>query len=328
MEENFEGCIKMCDLLKNEINDLTKPTIFLGRVEIRIFFMPFIKVNEISIYGLSKIDIPEQEKAVYRNIANKIGYKQYVLDRIQNGHNDAEELKNIIITQVVGNVELGKNRSKSHIQNGKNKALGLNSYKKPLYLYDFHSKLNCNSKGSIRKLVYDILKYTLVCEQTNDDTEAEIYYTYFILCKIYQRIDSYISYLKNCVNNINDDIFHLNKKYYQQNDIKKKAIVKKTGTDNYDYEYHILDYNTFAINNNTKRKSNASVLSIDNRNRIWHLYPDYDNEGDETFSVTGLEQKIEYYKENGIDLLDEEISSMTDYECQNKDVSYSFISGT
>jgi hypothetical protein len=319
MEEIFEGRIKICDLLKNELNDPTKPTIFLGSMQIRIYFRPFIKVNEITISGLSKLNIPEEEKAVYRRHAIRIGYKPYILDRIHNGLTEAEELKIIIRTQVVGNVELGKKRSRSHIQNGKNKALGVNSYTKPLYLYDFYSKLNSISKNNIRQLVIDILKHTFVCEQTNDDREAEVYYTYFILCKIYQIIDSYTTYLKNCVNNINDDIFHLNKKYYQQNDIKRKTIVKKQGTDNYDYEYHILDYNTFAINNSTKHKSNASVLSLDNINRIWHLYPDYDNEDDETFSVTELEQKIEYYNENGIDPLDEEISSMTDYARQIKD---------
>jgi hypothetical protein len=83
-------------------------------------------------------------------------------------------------------------------------------YKKPIYLHELLC-LNDNHKTKIEKIVLKTLDYQIKCSKSQNETE--IYFTYFILCEIFNKIKHHINYLNVCINHINkdaQDLYHRN----------------------------------------------------------------------------------------------------------------------
>lgn len=163
--------------------------------------------------------------------------------------------------------------------------------------------LTIERKLELKNKIQSILSVKL--EENEPEKEMEKFYLYFIVCKILKSIDHYTNYLKTCIEFINNDNFHVNKKYCGFNDTIPGKITEKS-SDIYNMEYHFRDYNTFAIDNATKCKSNGYILSNDKINNKWHLYPKNESDKSYSISIKMLKEFIDtmkLYGDEGVDFL-------------------------
>ena len=174
---------------------------------------------------------------------------------------------------------------------------------KTLFLYEV-IKLTPERKQQIKNKIQNILDIIIV-EENNPNKEIEQFYLYFTVCQILKSIDHYTNYLNSCITFINNDNFHANKKYCSFNDTLPGKIEENI-SDIYSIEYHFRDYNTFAIDNATKCKSNGYVLSNDRTNKKWHLYPKNESDKCNSISIKNINYFIDMmklYGDEGVDLL-------------------------
>ena len=123
----------------------------------------------------------------------------------------------------------------------------------------------------------------------------------------------HINHLSGSIDHINKDEFHLSKKHHKNfNDVLQKVIIDDEPQNEkiFFVEYRIHDYNTLAINNATKCKSNASVLALDKKDFKWHLYPDIIHDDKNVYSSKTLMEIVDNYKHFEFDYLDEELIYM------------------
>jgi hypothetical protein len=230
----------------------------------------------------------------YQNISN---------DRITKINSEItriNKIKKIIKNIVIHNLNYEKQTNKSHCRNVEKKITDNKS--KTLFLYDL-IKLTPERKQQIKNKIQSILN--IVIKGKNPNEEIEQFYLYFTVCQILKSIDHYTNYLNSCITFINNDNFHANKKYCSFNDTLPGKIEEKI-TDIYSIEYHFRDYNTFAIDNTNKCKSNGCVLSNDRANKKWHLYPKNESDKCNSISIENINNFInmmKLYGDEGVDLL-------------------------
>lgn len=211
------------------------------------------------------------------------------------------QIKELILTEVINNLNFKKSPNKSHNCNVEKKITDIKS-KSTLFLYDVHN-LSPDYKIQLQQQMEGILNIKIV-----DKTDKEKFYVLFSICRILMKIDEYICYLNSCIKNINDDNFRLNKKYWAFNDISKDKIEQST-SDIYSIILHFHDRNIYAIDNLTKCKSNGYVLSKDKRDDgkcKWHLYPRHENDKRYKMSEEDINKFIEIirrHEEEGIEVL-------------------------
>ena len=259
----------------------------------------------------NNISETDEEKKIYCRISQELGMKEIRVNKIREEIRVAEDMKDIIKYTIVKNLGLNKGTRKSHIQNARNKITGINTYNKPIYFIELN-RLRNNHKTKIKKIVYDTLGHEII-EFSKQKNEIEMYFTYFIICKIYNRIDMHINHLNGCIDHINKDEFHLSKKHHKNfNDVLQKVIIDDEPQNEkiFFVEYRIHDYNTLAINNATKCKSNASVLALDKKEFKWHLYPDIIHDDKNVYSSKTLMEIVDNYKHFEFDYLDDELTHM------------------
>ena len=250
-----------------------------------------------------KVHISETYRKKYLNICEKQNITNKRIIKINFEIIKVDKIKQIIKDIVIIGLNYGKSTNKSHVRNVEQKIM--NNKAKTLFMHEL-IKLTEERKEQIRNKIQNTLNIILIKEKKNSNKEIEQFYLYFIVCRILKSIDHYTNYLNSCIKFINDDNFHVNKEYCGFNDTLPGKIEEKITT-KYSIEYHFQDYNTFAIDNSTKCKSDGYILSKDRINNKWHLYPKRESNKRNSISEKSIKNFIEtmkMYGDEGVDLLD------------------------
>jgi hypothetical protein len=147
--------------------------------------------------------------------------------------------------------------------------LGKNNYSKSLFLYDLHD-ISIYTKTKIINYINNKLNVSI-----SVDISLEELFIYFTICKILKNIKLYKNYLSCCIDNINKNLFNLNKKYCMFNDVLEDRICEKDNElDSKFSEYYIFkDYDTYAIDNKNKCMCLGYVLALSKKDNKWNVFP-------------------------------------------------------
>jgi adenylate kinase family enzyme len=301
------------------INFLLNDYIFVNN---QFFYRNYNIINEI-VYetkdktscvtlGDFKLFCPTKElnPKYIANCRKKYKKRNYLLKRTDKINNEIERVNNIenkIKTEIIDNLNFTKSQRKSHYRNCKNKILGKKSYSKPLFLYQLHEHdINDTTKT---KLITDININLNLKVQIDKNVCLEKLFIYFTICKILKNIELYKNYLSCSIENINKNIFYLNKKYCMFNDVLEDRICEKEDDlDKFFSEYYIFkDFNTYAIDNKNKCRCLGYVLALSNEDNKWNVFPKNNDNSQHYISSDNIDNMlniIKTYEKEGINLLE------------------------
>jgi len=253
--------------------------------------------------------ITELNTKYINNCCKKYKKRKYLLKRTNKINNEMIRIKNIeakIKTEIINNLNFSKKTKESHYMNCKNKMLGKNNYSKSLFLYDLHD-ISIYTKTKIINYINNKLNVSI-----SVDICLEKLFIYFTICKILKNIELYKNYLLCCIDNINENIFNLNKKYCMFNDVLEDRICEKHNYPESKFsEYYIFkDYNTYAIDNKNKCMCLGYVLAFSIQCNKWNVFPKNNDNLQHYISndnIDNMIKTIEAYEIEGIYLIENQI---------------------
>ena len=243
-------------------------------------------------------------KYIY-NCCKKYKKRNYLFKRTKKINDEIIRVDNIetkIKKEIINNLNFNKSQSKSHYRNCENKILDINVYKKPLFLYDLHEISNITKTKIIN---YINLKINI---DINVDICLEKLFIYLTICKILKNIKMYKNYLSCCIDNINKNIFNLNKNYCMFNDVLENRICEKDNEleSNFTEYYIFKDYNTYAIDNKNKCMCLGYILAFSKNGNKWNVFPK-NSDNNQCISRNNINHMINIikaYEKEGFNLIE------------------------
>jgi hypothetical protein len=243
------------------------------------------------------------------NCCKKYKKRKYLLKRTNKINEEMIRVQNIenkIATEIISYLNFSKKTKDSHYMNCKNKILGKNKYSKSLFLYDLHD-ISIDTKTKIINYINNKLNVSIsvnIC--------LEKLFIYFTICKILKNIELYKNYLSCCIDNINKNLFNLNKKYCMFNDVLEDRICEKDiELDSKFSEYYIFkDYDTYAIDNKNKCMCLGYVLALSKEDNKWNVFPKNNDNSQHYISNANIDNMlniIKVYEREGINLIENQI---------------------
>jgi hypothetical protein len=253
--------------------------------------------------------ITELNTKYINNCCKKYKKRKYLIKRTNKINNEMIRIKNIeakIKTEIINNLNFSKKTKESHYMNCKNKMLGKNNYSKSLFLYDLHD-ISIYTKTKIINYINNKLNVSI-----SVDICLEELFIYFTICKILKNIELYKNYLSCCIDNINKNLFNLNKKYCMFNDVLEDRICEKDNElDSKFSEYYIFkDYDTYAIDNKNKCMCLGYVLALSKKDNKWNVFPKNNDNSQHYISSDNIDNMlniIKAYEREGINLIENQI---------------------
>ncbi len=222
------------------------------------------------------------------------------VDKLNKEITRIQDLKILIKTVIIFNLNLKKSRNDSHHVKIKEKLEKSGKYNKPIFLYELDELV-----PDVRNRIITYINTYIIADFISINDKLEKFYIGISICKILKNIDLYINYLNECITNINLDLFNLNKNL-MVNDVLTNRIIENNDI-RFTKMYNIIDHNVYGIDLYNKSIPSGYCLSLSTDKNKWNVYPLNNDKSNYTISDNDIQNLIniaKLYNDENICLLE------------------------